>query len=395
MSRAWRPRLLIAGSEIDRTAMSTVIDPRTGTAALEVPVATLEHVELALRAARAAAPGWAALGFEQRSAHLAEIARCVSSARDRLTTIVERETGRTREEAALEIDVFSYIIDRQIPVRPRDEQLESTGERSARLEYCPLGIVAAIGAWNYPLVMIAQKIAAPLHAGNTVIYKPSPFAPASAVLLAELVDELLPPGVLTVLPGGAEVGAALVRDARVAKISFTGSTRTGRRVMADAAPTLKRLTLELGWNDAAIVLEDADIERDGPRIWQKAFFNAGQTCTAIKRLLIHERVADRLIAILRRLCGERSVQPVQNAAQLHLVEEMVADAVSRGATVLAGGQRERKPGYWFPATLLAGVAPGMRIWDEECFGPVLPVRVFADEAEAIALANESSSAGRA
>lgn len=389
MSASWMPRLLIAGEGAPSAQVGQVMDPRTGQAALAVPWACTAHVEQALRAATAAFPAWAAAGFEARSERLAEIARRVREARERLAALVQLETGRALEESAFEIDVFVHLIEQQLPLRPRELLLEASAERSARLEYRPLGVVAAIGAWNYPLVMIAQKIVAPLHAGAAVIYKPSPYSPASALLLAEIIEGVLPAGVLTILPGGDEIGAALVQDARVAKVTFTGSTRAGRRIMAEAAPTLKRLTLELGGNDAAIVLEDADVAANAERIWQRAFFNAGQTCTAIKRLLVHERVAVALVAALRRLCLERPGSPLQNARQLALVETMTSEAVAAGARALVGGMRESRPGYWFPATLLRCAGPGMRVWDEECFGPVLPVHVFSDEGRAVALANAS------
>jgi acyl-CoA reductase-like NAD-dependent aldehyde dehydrogenase len=238
-----------------------------------------------------------------------------------------------------------------------------------------------------------------VRTGNTVVIKPSPFTPLGTLRLVELINTVLPPGVVNAIAGDDELGAALSRHPRVGKIVFTGSIATGRTVMASAAPTLKPLTLELGGNDPAIILADARIENHIERLFWGAFINSGQTCGAIKRLYVHDSVFDRTCAALVEFArkipmGDGSVAgnllgPIQNERQYKRVVELVEDAKAHGAKVLMGGEPTPGPGYFYPLTLVTGIEEGVRLVDEEQFGPVLPILRYRDLDDAIRRANDT------
>jgi len=258
-------------------------------------------------------------------------------------------------------------------------------------------VVGGITPWNFPPLMGAWKMAEALMTGNTMVLKPSPYTPLSTLMLGELLQDAFPPGVFNVVSGGDEVGKWMTEHKDIAKISFTGSTRTGKAIQASTASTLKRLTLELGGNDAGIVLADADVKSIAPKLFQAAMGNSGQICVALKRLYVHESKHDELVGELATLANaskvgdgfEKGTQfgPINNKMQFDRVKELVEDAKRAGAIVHAGGQPLDREGYFFPPTILGGVAEGTRIVDEEQFGPVLPVIPFSDPADAVARAN--------
>jgi acyl-CoA reductase-like NAD-dependent aldehyde dehydrogenase len=263
----------------------------------------------------------------------------------------------------------------------------------------PLGVVAAIIPWNFPLLTIGFKIPPALLAGNTVIVKPSPTTPLSTLKLAELVASVVPRGVLNVITAANDLGEALTAHPDIRKVSFTGSTVTGRKVMANAASTLKRLTLELGGNDAAIVLDDVDPKKIAPALFRSAFMNSGQVCLAIKRLYVHETVYDELCAELVAEAANWPVDdglkqgvkigPVQNRAQFEKMKELLEEAREAGR-IICGGEVLDRPGYFIEPTIVADVAEGTKLVDEEQFGPILPLIKFSDAYDAIARANGTS-----
>jgi acyl-CoA reductase-like NAD-dependent aldehyde dehydrogenase len=269
----------------------------------------------------------------------------------------------------------------------------------AELVHRPLGVVAAITPWNYPLLLAGWKLGPALLVGNTVVLKPSPFTPLSTLALGRALAGVLPPGVVSVVSGGDELGAWMTSHPAVAKISFTGSVPTGKAVAAAAAPDLKRFTLELGGNDAAIVLDDADpavIERG---LFWGAFINNGQICAGIKRIYVPERLHGDVVEALAHRASrirvgpgtDAGVQlgPVQNQQQFDRVAGLVADALARGATAAAGGHPMDRDGYFFAPTILTGVAEGTPIVDEEQFGPAVPVIGYRDLDDAVARANDT------
>jgi acyl-CoA reductase-like NAD-dependent aldehyde dehydrogenase len=263
----------------------------------------------------------------------------------------------------------------------------------------PLGVVAAITPWNFPLLLLAWKLGPALRAGNTMVVKPSPYTPLATLRAGEIIAEVLPPGVVNVLSGGDELGARLTVHPDVRKISFTGSVATGKLVAAAAAPDLKRFTLELGGNDAAIVLDDADPAAIAKGIFWGGFINCGQICAGIKRVFVPERLHDDLVeAVAERARSVRmgpgeepgmQLGPIQNRPQFERVSGLVTEAVDAGATPVTGGKRRDHAGYFFEPTVLTGVSEGLRVVDEEQFGPVMPVMSYRTVQEAVDRANAS------
>jgi acyl-CoA reductase-like NAD-dependent aldehyde dehydrogenase len=257
--------------------------------------------------------------------------------------------------------------------------------------------VAAITPWNFPLNLAFWKIAPALLAGNTMVLKPSPYTPLSTLKTGELLRSTLPPGVLNIVSGGDELGGWMTSHPVPRKISFTGSIETGKLVAAAAAPDLKRVTLELGGNDPAIIMDDADPAAVADGIFGGAFANNGQICSAIKRVYVPERLYDEVVEALASRAravsvgdgadGASKLGPINNAPQFERVKELVADALAHGATAAAGGKAMDRPGYFFEPTVLSGLSDGVRIVDEEQFGPALPVISYRDIDDAVERAN--------
>lgn len=263
----------------------------------------------------------------------------------------------------------------------------------------PLGVVASITPWNWPLMIAIWHVIPALRAGNTVLVKPSELAPVATSRFVELANAILPPGVLNLVTGGPDVGAAISRHPGVDKIVFTGSSPTGRKIMASAAGNLKRLTLELGGNDAGIVLPDVDVKAVAARLFGVCFHNNGQTCACLKRLYVHESIYEELCGELAQLAkevvvgdgmaAETQLGPVQNKAQLEIVKSLAEDARARGGRFLAGGRAREGAGYFYEPTIVADLSNGSRLVDEEPFGPIVPVIKYRDIEEAVRLANDN------
>jgi len=263
----------------------------------------------------------------------------------------------------------------------------------------PVGITAAITPWNFPVALLVWKLAPAFLAGCTVVGKPSPFAPLTALAVAELFNRHLPPGVLNMITGGPEIGSALVSHPRVAKISFTGSVPTGKRIYESAAATLKRLNLELGGNDAAILLPDVDVEDVAPKIFWAANYCSGQICLAAKRVFVHADIHDRFVdaytsyaktvVIGDGLEPGTQLGPLNNAPLLRRVMGLVEDAERRGGRVVLGGSRLDRKGYFYPPTVVTGCLPGMPLVEEEQFGTALPILRYETVDQAVAMANDT------
>jgi acyl-CoA reductase-like NAD-dependent aldehyde dehydrogenase len=354
--------------------------------------------------ARAAAGGWAALGPAGRAPFLRGLRRVVVAQADRVCDVVGGETGKLRADVmvaeVLHAAAHADWCARHAPrvLAPRRASPWPLYTKSAWVEQHPRGVAGVITPWNYPFLLPFLATVSALAAGCTVVLKPSELAPASGALVAELAAEAgLPRGAVVVLAGGPEAGEALVR-AGVDVVSVTGSAATGRRVAAAAADTLTPLVLELGGKDPMLVLEDADVGRAARAAVWGACFNAGQSCVAVERVYAVAPVHDRLLAALERVLrdvragggGSRDIGPILSASQLDVIDGQVRDAVERGATVRRGGGRllAGGRGYYEP-TLLTEVDHGMAVMREETFGPVIPLMRVGDEAEAIALANDS------
>jgi acyl-CoA reductase-like NAD-dependent aldehyde dehydrogenase len=278
-----------------------------------------------------------------------------------------------------------------------DEILQDDERVHIRVTHRPLGVVAAITPWNFPLSLAAWKIAPALRAGNTMVLKPSPYTPLATLRLGQVLADVLPAGVLNVIAGSDPLGALMTSHPVPRKISFTGSVGTGKHVAASAAPDLKRITLELGGNDPAILLDDVDVEAVAERLFWSAFRNNGQVCSAVKRVYAPEAIYDEVVDALAAVAGSVRVGPgnepgsqlgpLNNAPQQRRVAELVEDAVSRGGQAVTGGGVMEGPGFFYQPTILRGVDDGMAVVDEEQFGPVLPVVPYRSVDQAVERAN--------
>ena len=291
---------------------------------------------------------------------------------------------------------FQYTASLEIAV----EVVQDDEARRVEIRRKPLGVVAAITPWNFPLILAVWKIAPALLAGNTVVIKPSPFTPLNTVLLGEILRDVVPPGVVNVVSGGDELGSWMTSHPVPRKISFTGSVATGKKVAGAAAQDLKRVTLELGGNDAAILLPDIDPKAIAAKVFWGAFENNGQICSAIKRVYVHEKQYRPLVAELTALAKtvkvgnglEEGTQlgPINNEPQFKRVIELVEDAKRQGARIETGGHRLGNEGYFYAPTIVSEIANGTRLVDEEQFGPALPVIAYKDVDEAVERANATN-----
>ncbi len=391
--------LLIDGQLHTGEQLDEVFDPATEQRVGHAARASAAQVEVAVEAAQRAFAGWAADSQARRQA-LALAAGVLRENSQQIAELISREQGRplrfTLGEVAGAAATFDHYANFEAP---GTQVLRDDDQRLVRLERRPLGVVAAITPWNVPIILLVLKLAPALHAGNTVVAKPSEHTPLSTLLLGQLLKDVFPAGVLNIVAGDGAVGERLSRHPKVRHITFTGSVATGKHLYASAADDLKRLTLELGGNDAALVLADADIPAIAEPLFWGAFWNSGQVCFAIKRLYVHRSLFEPLIAALVEraentrlgsgLDPDTELGPLTNRQQLERVKALVADARAHGAVIHSGGSQPDRPGHFFAPTIVSGVGAGVALVDEEQFGPVLPVIAFDDVEEAIALANAS------
>jgi acyl-CoA reductase-like NAD-dependent aldehyde dehydrogenase len=369
-----------------------VIDPSSGGVAAQVPVADTALLDRAISAAVRAQPAWA-VDVAARRAVINAMCDAIQANYTELDQLATLEKGVPGAGAELMAAVWygRHIAASPIPV----DVIQDDDEKTITLERAPVGVVAAIAPWNAPGLIMSEKIFSAFLLGNTVVAKPSPFTPLATLRLAQLWQEIVPPGVLNVLAGDDAVGAALVADPRVRLISFTGSVAVGQRIAAEAGQGMKRVVAELGGNDAAIVLEDVDVKKAAPLLFHAAFMLSGQACAAVKRVLAHESVYDDLVSELAAIARSTEVgpgtsfAPLSTRPQFERVCELVQDAFEHGGKAVSGGAPLDGPGFYYPPTIMTGVGPGVRIVDEEQFGPVLPVIPFSAVDDAIAQANDT------
>ena len=391
-------KLLIDGELVDGASTLDVINPATGKVLTKCPRASAEQAEQAIAAAKKAFPAWSAKPWKERSALLLNIADALEGAIDELSPLLTREQGKPRFGADFEVHESARIIRTFAAMELPDTVLHSGPDGRAVETRSPLGVVAAIVPWNFPLILLANKLAPGLLTGNTMILKPAPTTPLTALRVGEICRRLLPPGVVNTLVDQNDLGALLTQHRAIAKVAFTGSTATGRKVMASSAETLKRLTLELGGNDAAIVLDDADPAEVVPKIFMGAMSNSGQICAAIKRVYVADAIYDAVCEQLAQLAKsavvgdgmEEGTQfgPIQNKWQFEKVKSYLEEARARG-NVIAGGAPLDRPGYFIAPTIVRDMPDDSRLVQEEQFGPVLPVMRYSDINDAIARANSS------
>lgn len=388
----------IDGAAVDGIGYFDVINPATASAFARAPDASREQLDQAVTAARRAFRSWRTVPAQERKQILSGFAAAIRAQTQDLAQLLTREQGKPLAAAVREIEASASRIEGLLSFELAPETLRSDERGRVVLEYQPLGVVGAIAPWNSPVLLGLQIAAQALVAGNAVILKPSPFTPLATLKVGEIAARTLPRGLFNTLSGGNDLGRWMTEHAGIDKIGFVGSVATGKRVLGSAAATnLKRVSLELGGNDAAIVLADADVDAIAPRLFWAAFANSGQRCMAVKRVLVHESVSDRLGAALAQLARQARVGdgfepgvelgPVQNRPQFERVLGLMQDALKRGGRALAGGATLDRPGYFIAPTIVTGVAEGTPLVDEEQFGPVLPLLTFTDIDDAVARAN--------
>jgi lactaldehyde dehydrogenase / glycolaldehyde dehydrogenase len=395
---AWRRA---AGAPIE------VIDPADEQVLATVPSATAADVHQALTAARAAQPAWARTSSVVRGQYLRAVADLIRAHRDRLAALIVSEVGKPAAQAAGEVDFAAGFLsyNAEWDRRLEGETLPADGPGELiQLSHAPVGVVAAICPWNFPLAVLCRKLGPALVTGNAVVVKPSEISPLSTIELFRLIDaELdLPPGVLNLVTGAAETGQALVEDVTTAMVSFTGHRDTGKAIMALAARNLTRVALELGGKAPAVVWRDADLDVAVPAIIAARHVNSGQVCTSAERVFVHEDLyepfLDAYVAAARKLTighpsGPVDMGPLASARQLAKTTLAVQTAISQGAELVTGGaapaDASLSRGYWYAPTVLRNVRPDMTVMREETFGPVTPVFAVSSAEQAISLANDS------
>jgi len=392
--------MTVDGKELSADAAIDVINPATEEVVARAPDMVRDQLDLAVAAARRAFPLWRDTPLAERRAAVAKIGEVLGANADDLARLFTQEQGRPLDKAKAEIMAAAFwcqsVSQMDIPVTVN----EDSADRLSETHHVPIGVVGGIVPWNFPVMLGIWKIAPALLAGNAIIIKPSPFTPLCMLRLGELMRPHLPPGVFNVICGGDQVGPWMTGHPGIDKISFTGSTATGRRVMESASANLKRLTLELGGNDAAIVLPDVDVEAIAEQLFWAAFGNSGQICIATKRMYVHsdvyDAVARALVTIARNTkVGDGLKQgsihgPIQNRAQFQRVKALIDDARGNGQAFLIGGEiPEDQKGFFVPITIVDNPPEDSRVVAEEAFGPVLPLIRFDDLDDVIRRANDS------
>ena len=390
--------LLINGQLVEGDATLDVINPATEEVFETCSRGSESQLNDAVAAAKAAFEGWSATPIDERKQVVLAMADAIEANATELAQLLTQEQGKPLADATGEVYGAAAFFRYFTSLNLDPEVLDDSDARRVEAHRKPLGVVGAILPWNFPLILLGFKLPAALVAGNTVVVKPAPTTPLSTLRLGELIKDIVPAGVVNIIADANDLGGALTAHPDIRKVSFTGSTATGKKVMAGAANLLKRITLELGGNDAGIVLDDVNPKEVAPKLFQGAFQNNGQVCAAPKRLYVHESIYDEVVDELAEIANNTIVGdglqqgttlgPLQNKMQYEKVKEILAEAQESG-TVVAGGEVPDAPGYFIKPTIVRDIAEGTRLVDEEQFGPVLPVIKFTDEKDALQRANDS------
>lgn len=395
--------MTLAGRQVNADARFAVTNPATGEVAGYAPNADLADLDAAIAAAKAAFPEWSRSSDAERQAACRAVTAKLGEHAEEIARLLTLEQGKPLNGLGSRFELggtqawAGFTADLSLPMKV----LQDDNAGKVELHRRPLGVVGSITPWNWPVMIAIWHIMPALRTGNTVVIKPSPYTPLSTLKAIEVMNQVLPAGVLNVVTSDdrlANLGAAMAAHPDIRKIVFTGSCATGEKVMASAAATMKRLTLEMGGNDAAIVLPDCDPQAIAEGLFWGGFINSGQTCAAMKRLYVHddifEEVCEALVAFARNIpvgpgLDEGSILgPVNNQRQFDKVSRLVADGVRNGRVLLGGAPGE---GLFFPLTLIADLPPDAPLVAEEQFGPALPILRYSDLDVAIAMANASDN----
>lgn len=391
--------LSIDGRLVRSVETAVAINPATEDVISHFPLASKEHLEDAVRAAQAAFSSWKEAPWADRQRLVSALGDALEKHYDQFVELLIAEQGKARTGAEWEIGGAIHWCREIAKQSLEDEVVHRDGDQQVVSRHTPIGVVGAITPWNFPVLLAIWKIAPALVAGNTMVLKPSPFTPLCTLLLGQLANDILPPGVLNVLSGGNDLGQWMTEHPDIGKISFTGSTATGKRVMQSASVNLKRLTLELGGNDPAIVLADVNAKAIARDLFWAAFSNSAQFCVACKRLYVHEDVYDdvarELVAYARTVKMGNGLEPgvelgpLQNRMQYEKVKDLLNDCQADEQRFLIGGEATGFKGYFIPVTIIDNPPEDARCVTEEAFGPVLPMLKFKDVDDVIRRANST------
>jgi aldehyde dehydrogenase (NAD+) len=397
---ATRYKNLIDGRMVDCDSTMEVLNPATEQVIGIVPSCGKDELDTAVAAARRAFKSWRKTPVDERRKVIQQVGEAIKANSDELFRLLTAEQGKPHQQARQEIVGAAMMAQAQSTLDLEDEIVEDSDTRLHRSRRVPVGVVGGIVPWNFPVMMAMQKIAPAMLSGCTIVLKPSPFTPLATLRIAELIADIVPAGVVNIITGEDSLGPMITEHPDIDKITFTGSTATGKKIMEGASKDLKRITLELGGNDASIVLPDADVEQVAEKLFWSSFSNAGQVCIAAKRVYIHEDIYDELSAAIAEYAkgvtvGDGSQQgtgvgPIQNRKQYERVLELIQDAKDNGYKFLTGGDVDPSgTGYFVPLTILDNPPEDARIVAEEQFGPVMPLMKFSSEEEVIERANNS------
>lgn len=390
---------IIGGKQITAKNTFEVKNPATEELIGHAPISSKTEVEQAVNAAKNAQPSWAALEDDVRKDYIMKVADVLSNNTEILARWITKEQGKPLAGPGSMFEMEACVGWTQVPAS-LDLPVEVVFEDDTRrdeLHRKPIGVVAAIAPWNWPLMIAIWQIIPAIRAGNTVVLKPSEYTTIGTLEMVRLINEVLPAGVLNTVSGPGEIGAELVANKDVGKVMFTGSNSTGEKIIKATAGNMTRLTLELGGNDAAIIMEDINAEAIAEGLFWGSFLNMGQTCACAKRLYVHESKYEEVISVLSDLAQKMPMGngldegvvlgPIQNKMQYDKVVDLVEDAKANNARIVCGGSAKEGKGFFYPITIIADVTDGTRIVDEEQFGPVLPIIKYSNIEEAIKSAN--------
>ena len=391
---------LINGEMVGADEWLDVINPANEEVVGQVPACGASQLDEAVAAARAAFKTWKNTSFEERQAVCMAISGAIKENADELYRLLTTEQGKPHDQAKGEIFGAAGMSAAQATLKLEEVVNEDSDARLSRTRRVPVGVVGGIVPWNFPVMMAIQKVIPALMSGCTIVLKPSPFTPLTTLRIAELIADKVPAGTVNIITGEDSLGPLITGHPDIDKITFTGSTATGKKIMEGASNDLKRITLELGGNDASIVMPDADPKKVAEQLFWSSFSNAGQICVAAKRIYIHEDIYDELSAAIAEyakgvVVGDGAQQgtgvgPIQNKKQYDRVLELIQDAKDNGYKFLTGGDKDPSgTGYYVPITILDNPPEDARIVAEEQFGPVMPLMKFSSEEEVIQRANAS------
>jgi acyl-CoA reductase-like NAD-dependent aldehyde dehydrogenase len=391
--------MLIGGKLVKGDHALKVVNPSTEEVFATAARASVDQAGEAVAAAKAAFPAWSRTPIEKRQAVVVKIADAIRDNAEELARLLTSEQGKPLPEAQGEVAWAEGYLRHNATLSLETKIVQDDASARVEVRRYPLGVVAGIVAWNFPLLLAVWKIGPALVAGNTIVLKPAPTTPVTTLRLGALIKDIVPAGVVNIIADENDLGPYLTSHPDVAKVSFTGSVETGKKIMRSGADGLKRLTLELGGNDAMIVLDDVNISEVAPKIFDAAMFNCGQVCLAAKRIFVQDKIYDEVAAALAAIAKDTVVDdgmkqgarlgPLQNRMQYEKVKSLIASARAEGGTVIGGDTLDR-PGYFLRPAVVKNVKEGSRIVDEEQFGPVMPLIRFSDDDEVVRRANATT-----